>query len=343
MANSSRHASTVSPASAQHNVPHLAHTALLEKAWIQVMSRPRAPSTTTPVPGASLSWAVWGEAAFSCGIMYLAAVGMARLPPLCTKALCCPACRRPLLQRGDLASLKTMTPAASSRGKAWLRKQKRNSLWSRYLGVAPTSMSWTMLFGARWIAACGGRRKDGPNQRKRLGLSLQLGFGGLPKICLQPSLRQAWVTWSGAANVCWQLVGASLKKVANEWTSHRSLESFHRLQSYPHPSASCEKRLVSGCLPLKLTLNIQWTYSERNIEHTLNTVQKAANSSKSVQLMVIFRKKHKFRIFFRFPPIRSFPQFSQCSMPRSLHVQCTFNVRSLWIHSKRVVPVVTSI
>ena len=26
------------------------------------------------------------------------------------------------------------------------------------------------------------------------GLSLQLGFGGLPKICLQLSLRQEWVT-----------------------------------------------------------------------------------------------------------------------------------------------------
>ena len=92
----------------------------------------------------------------------------------------------------------------------------------------------------------------------------------------------------------------------------------------------------------KLTLNIQWTYSERNIEHTLNTVQKAANSSKSVQLIVIFRKKHKHWIFFRFPPIRSFPQFSQCSMPRSLHVQCTFNVRSLSAHCERVVPVVKS-
>ena len=65
---------------------------------------------------------------------------------------------------------------------------------------------------------------------------------------------------------------------------------------------------------------------------TLNTVQKAANSSKSVQLIVIFRKKHKYLIFFRFPAIRSFPQFSQCSMPRSLHVQCTFTVSSLRAH-----------
>ena len=45
--------------------------------------------------------------------------------------------------------------------------------------------------------------------------------------------------------------------------------------------------------------------------------------------MVIFRKKHKYWFFFRFPRIRSFPQFSQCSMPRSLHVQCTFTVSSL--------------
>ena len=97
---------------------------------------------------------------------------------------------------------------------------------------------------------------------------------------------------------------------------------------------------VSGRLPLKLTLNIQWTYSERNIEHTLNAVQKAANSSKSVQLMVIFRKNTQILNFFRFPPIRSFLQFSQCSMPRSLHVQCTFNVRSVSVHSERMVPVV---
>ena len=110
---------------------------------------------------------------------------------------------------------------------------------------------------------------------------------------------------------------------------------FHRCM------VSCNTKLVSvsGRLPLKLTLNIQWTYSERNIEHTLNAVQKAANSSKSVQLMVIFRKNTQILNFFRFPPVRSFPQFSQCSMPGSLHVQCTFNVCSLSVHSERMVPV----
>ena len=119
------------------------------------MSRPREPSTTTPVPGASLSWAVWAEAACSCGIMYLAAVGMARLPLLCTKALSCVACRRRVLQRCGLTSLKTMTRAASSQRKAWLRKQKRNPMWSRYLGEAPTSI----YIWSRSIAACGGKRK----------------------------------------------------------------------------------------------------------------------------------------------------------------------------------------
>ena len=55
--------------------------------------------------------------------------------------------------------------------------------------------------------------------------------------------------------------------------------------------------------------------------------------------MVIFRKNTQILNFFRFPPVRSFPQFSQCSMPGSLHVQCTFNVCSLSVHSERMVPV----
>ena len=67
--NSSRHASTVGPANAPRNMPHLAHIVVLKlstgsdpwtlvpsprRAWALVMSRPRDPSTTTPVLGASL-------------------------------------------------------------------------------------------------------------------------------------------------------------------------------------------------------------------------------------------------------------------------------------------------
>ena len=85
---------------------------------------------------------------------------------------------------------------------------------------------------------------------------------------------------------------------------------------------------------MNATLNTHWTQSKK--------LQIAAKCSKSVQLIVIFRKKHKSWIFFRFPPIRSFPQSSQCSMPRSLHVQCTFNVRSLSAYCERMVPVVKS-
>ena len=85
----------------------------------------------------------------------------------------------------------------------------------------------------------------------------------------------------------------------------------------------------------KLTLNIQWTYSERNIEHTLNTVQKAANSSKSVQLIVIFRKNTNIEFSFDFqhslfPSVSSvfYASFTACSM----YVQCTFTVSSLRAH-----------
>ena len=111
------------------------------------------------------------------------------------------------------------------------------------------------------------------------------------------------------------------------WRYVVCLESMDRLglTGLHRCMVSCKGKFLVEA-DIEHTVNIQWTATLNTHWTQSKKLQIAANLC---SWLWFSRKKHKHWIFFRFPPIRSFPQFSQCSMPRSLHVQCTFTVSSL--------------